>query len=228
MARRGALTLAVLTTVALGGCADEEPPRIPLGEARPATPITPAAEPDGTGLLPIANWPAACDLLPEPAIREILPAATVVEMKRLTPPSRAGDSAGSDRALPGDAACHIGIDFAGVERPESGPYPAYIHVTVRAAGTPESARRTYDEDITAGPRADCPPELVRATGLDGCGRNDAGWTFLKGGIAGELSGVAPVLNGNVHFEGQGTVPAERIWHDTVEAEMLKAVAGRLP
>ncbi|GIE29850.1 hypothetical protein Ait01nite_028950 [Actinoplanes italicus] len=209
--------MAVLTTVALGGCAAEEPPRIPLGAARPATPITPAGEPDGTGLLPIADWPAACDLLPEPAIREILPAATVVEMKRARPVS-------TGSVLPDDAACHIGIDFSGVKRPESGAYPAYIHVTIRAAGTPEAARRGY-----RGGGEGCSPELLQVTGLDDCGRDDAGWTFLKGGIAGELSDVAPVLNSNVRFEGQeATMPAERFWRDTVETEVLKAVAARLP
>ena len=76
--------MAVLTMVALGGCAAEEPPRIPLGSAGSATPVTPAGEPDGTGLLPLADWPAACDLLPEPVIREILPAATVVVRRSRT------------------------------------------------------------------------------------------------------------------------------------------------
>lgn len=209
--------MAVLAAVALGGCAGEEPPRIALGPAGPATPVAAAGEPDGAGLLPIADWPAACDLLPEPAVREILPSATVVRMERTMPVS-------TGSVLPDDAACRIGIDFAGVKRPAAGAYPAFIHVTIRVAGTPEAARRGY-----SGAGDDCPPELVRVAGLDDCGRDDAGWTFLKGGVAGELSGVAPVLNNKVRYAGQdATVPADRIWRDIVETEMLKAVSARLP
>jgi hypothetical protein len=228
MSQRGAVLVAVLVTVALSGCAAEEKPRIPLGAARPATPITLAAKPDRTGLLPISKWPAACDLLPEPAVREVLPAATVVEMKRVTPTFETGDFVNRDRVFPGDASCHIGIDFAGAERREPGKYPAYIYVTVRVAGTPELARKNYDENIVLSGKP-CPAELIAATGLGACAEDIGKWTFLKNGIAGELRGLAPLLNDGVYFEGQKENSyAEQIWNDTVETEMLKAVAARLP
>ncbi|MEU4623225.1 hypothetical protein AB0G04_25045 [Actinoplanes sp. NPDC023801] len=234
MSSRGVFALAMLTATAigagatLGGCAAEEQPRIPLGEAGSATPIRLAAKPDRTGLLPMSKWPAACDLLPEPAVREILPAATVVEMKRVTPTFETGDLGSRDRVFPGDASCHIGIDFAGAERRESRDYPAYIYVTVRAAGTPELARKNYDEKVVLAGK-ECPADLVAATGLDGCAEDIGKWAFLKNGITGELSGLAPLLNDGVYFEGQKeNTYADQIWRGTVETEMLKAVAARLP
>jgi hypothetical protein len=199
-----------------------------MGKAGPATPIKLAAKPDQTGLLPISRWPAACDLLPEEAVRQVLPAATLVEMKRVTPTFETGDFVNRDKVFPGDASCHIGIDFAEAKPREPGKRAAYIYVTVRVAGTPELARKNYDENIVLADE-ECPSELVAATGLDDCGKDVAKWTFLKNGIAGELSGISPFLNDDVYFEGQqdNTYPTQ-FWKDTVETEMLKAVAGRLP
>lgn len=226
MSRRGAFVLTVLVVAALGGCASEEKPRIPLGAARPATPV-PLASPDESGLLPMSEWPAACDLLPETVVREVLPAATLVELKRVTP-----TSGGGDVVLPGDAECQIRVDFAEAKELQPGRRGGWIHLTVRVAGTPELARKTYDENIVTsvrGERTACPPELVAAAGLDDCTAADSEWTFRKHGVAGQLWGIAPDLNRGVRFEGQKKGSgADVIWHDTVEAEFLRAVAARLP
>ncbi|BEL09365.1 hypothetical protein Q0Z83_075560 [Actinoplanes sichuanensis] len=220
----------MLTLVALGGCAEEKP-RIPLGAAGPATPVT-LAEPDQTGLLPMSQWPAACDLLPETVVREVLPAATVVEMKRVTPTFDSGDVVEKDHVFPGDAECQIRVDFAEAKEMQPGRRGGWIYFTVRVAGTPELARKNYDENIAStlrDERTACPAELVAAAGLDDCTDSDGEWTFLKHGVAGELRGIAPYLNRDVYFEGQkeNSYPTE-IWHDTVGAEFLRAVAARLP
>ncbi|GIE82692.1 hypothetical protein Aph02nite_86420 [Actinoplanes philippinensis] len=218
------VSVAALT----GGCATEDKPRIPVGEARPLTPVTLAA-PDRSGMVPFTAWPAACDLLPEPTVREVLPAATTIVINRLAP---TGDFAEKELVLPGDAECQIGVDLADAKPAASGKVPVRIQLTLWMVGTPELARKTYDENIavTAGDkRTTCPPELVTASGMDACTDDGNAWTFLKNGVAGELRGRAPVLRDGFNFEGRKKgVSNGKIWHGTVHARLLQAVVTRLP
>ncbi|WP_433793892.1 hypothetical protein [Actinoplanes sp. CA-252034] len=211
-----------------GACAAEEKPRIPLGEARPLTPVTLAA-PDRSGLLPLSSWPAACDLLPESSVREVLPTATTMVIDRLAP---TGAIAEKEQVLPGDAECQIGVDFAEAKPVGSGRLPGRIQLTVWVAGTPELARKTYDENVAlvAGDkRTACPAELVAAAGLDACTDEGNSWTFLKNGVAGELRGRAPTLRDGFYFEGRRKgFSNAKVWHLVVRERLLQAVTARLP
>lgn len=169
MSRLIRLVVPVVLFAAVAGCSSTpaEPVRVtdPAGPATPLAVATPAGR--GGGFLPADQWPSACDLLDDIALRSVFPQATDV---------RREPRSGSVRfSLPG---AQLDPDRANVTGAE-------IRTSVVAAGTPDAV-----EDATPFGTGPAPEDRVGGRCESGPGSRDC----LKGGLRFTVAFTVPTAD----------------------------------
>jgi hypothetical protein len=230
MWQRGSLVFAVLLVAVGGGCSGEPAGPFRVGAAPAAQPVK-LAEPRADGLVMMAQWPKACELLAEADARAIIPTSTKAtfapEAVTYLDASQFGGPGGKSE-MP-DGGCEASIYFPETSMQEDDP-GATVKVVIRGFGAPKHLKEQFKEKFADRKKEyACPADLVKRAKLTDCVHEVTGYEVLKNGAWFDVGSVFFGLDEGVTIEGQpeGT-NANVYWEEQVMPRFVEAVAHHLP
>lgn len=197
MSRLIRLVVPVVLFAAVAGCSSTpaEPVRVtdPTGAATPLAVATPAGR--GGGFLPADQWPSACDLLDDTALRSVFPQATDVRREprsgsvrvTTTEPGVLGRRLGERTLTIPALTCSVRFSLPGaqLEPDRANVTGAEIRTSVVAAGTPDAV-----ENATPFGTGPAPEDRVGGRCESGPGSRDC----LKGGLRFTVAFTVPTAD----------------------------------
>ncbi|BCJ45000.1 hypothetical protein GCM10010168_84260 [Actinoplanes ianthinogenes] len=226
MWQRGTLLVVAVLAATVSGCGKPAGP-FRLGEAPPATPVS-VGKPGDDGLVMMAQWPSACDLITESDARAIIPSAVKVESTD-EPVTYLDATLGASSQKKPDGACETLVYFPESSMEEDDP-GLRLKIKVRAFGSAKVLKKEYTEKFKERKKDEaCPPELVKKAKLTDCTHDVTGYEILKNGAWFDVGAIFFDLGEDVKIEGQpdGT-DAKAYWEAQGLPRFVEAVSHHLP